>query len=285
MMAAIGEPMNLRHCASGILLFTAWLAPAAAQQAQPPKKRLLAIGAVEGWQHDATSHALATLWKLGQESGLWETYIRTDTQLITKKKLEANGKNLDYFDAVAFYTSGELKMDEEQRAALMQFVKQEGKGFIAIHSASDTFYKWPEYGEMVGGYFDLHPWNTFQAPVIVEDRSHPTTAHFPARLTVYDEIYQFKNFSRDRVRVLMRLDESKLDLKHKDVRRTDGDFAVTWVREFGKGRVFFSSFGHTIESWDRPDLQKMWLEAVKWCMRLTDGGAAPRPRSPLEEYR
>lgn len=270
--------MRFHSFASAFLLLAALLAPAAAQQTQAPRKRLLAIGAVEGWQHDATSHALATLWKIGQESGLWETYIRTDTQLITKKKLGANGKNLDYFDAIAFYTSGELKMDEEQRAALMQFVKEEGKGFIAIHSASDTFYKWPEYGEMVGGYFDLHPWNTFQAPVIVEDGAHPTSAHLPASFTIYDEIYQFKSFSRDRVRVLMRLDESKLDVKHKDVRRTDGDFAVTWVREFGQGRVFFSSFGHTIESWDRPDIQKMWLEAVKWCMKLTGGDATPRPR-------
>lgn len=263
-------------------LIVLWLAvplPASAQQTQAPRKRLLAIGAVEGWQHDATSHGLATLWKLGLDSGLWDTYIRTDTQLVTKKKLEANGKNLDYFDAIAFYTSGELKLDEEQRAALLSFVKDEGKGFIAIHSASDTLYKWPEYGEMVGGYFDLHPWNTFQAPVLVEDATHPTAAHFPRAFTVYDEIYQFRNFSRDRVRVLMRLDESKLDLKHKDVRRTDGDFAVTWVREYGNGRVFFSSFGHTIESWDRPDIQKMWLEAVKWCMKLTDGNATPRPRS------
>lgn len=270
--------MNICRFASGILLLSAMLSSASAQQAQPPKKRLLAIGAVEGFQHDATSHGLATLWKLGQESGLWETYIRTDTQLITKKKLEANAKNLDYFDAVAFYTSGELKMDEEQRAALMQFVKQDGKGFIAIHSASDTFYKWPEYGEMVGGYFDLHPWNTFQAPVIVEDRSHPASAHLPQAFTIYDEIYQFKDYSRGRVRVLMRLDESKLDLKNKGVRRTDNDFAVTWVREFGQGRMFFSSFGHTIESWDRPDIQKMWLEAVKWCMKLTNGDATPRPR-------
>lgn len=277
-MTAMGAAMKIRRFTSGILLASAMLATASAQQAQPPKKRLLAIGAVEGFQHDATSHALATLWKLGQESGLWETYIRTDTQLITKKKLEANAKNLDYFDAVAFYTSGELKMDEEQRAALMKFVKEDGKGFVAIHSASDTFYKWPEYGELVGGYFDLHPWNTFQAPVIVEDRSHPASAHLPAAFTIYDEIYQFKDFSRDRVRVLMRLDESKLDLKNKGVRRTDNDFAVTWVREFGRGRVFFSSFGHTIESWDRPDIQKMWLEAVKWCMKLTDGDATPRPR-------
>lgn len=270
--------MRFPRFASLCLVLGGVLVPAAAQQTQAPRKRILAIGAVEGFQHDATSHGLATLWKLGVESGLWETYIRTDTQLITQKKLEANAKNLDYFDAVAFYTSGELKLDEEQKTALLDFVRREGKGFIAIHSASDTLYGWPEYGEMVGGYFDLHPWNTFQAPVVVEDRTHPISAHFPAAFTVYDEIYQFKAFSRDRVRVLMRLDESKLDLKNKNVRRTDGDFAVSWIREYGKGRVFFSTFGHTIESWDRPDIQRMWLEAVKWCLGMTSGDATPRPR-------
>jgi hypothetical protein len=246
--------------------------------AQPARKKLLVIGAVKGFQHDATSHGMATIWKLGQDTGLWDTFIKTDTQLITKKKLGANAKNLDYFDAIAFYTTDELDLDDEQKAALLSFVKEDGKGFIGIHSALDTFYKWPEYGEMIGGYFDLHPWNTFEAPIVVEDSSHPAAAHLPKSFQTLDEIYQAKSFSRDRVRVLMRLDETKIDLKNKNVRRTDNDFAVTWVRNYGNGRVFYSTFGHTFESWNRPDMQKMWLEAVKWCLKLTEGDATPRPR-------
>ncbi len=125
-----------------------------AQQPQAPrKKRLLCIGAVKGFQHDATSHGLATLWKIGQETGLWDTYIRTDTQLVTKKKLGDNARNLDYFDAIAFYTTGELDMDASQKADLLRFVKEDGKGFIGIHSGIDTFYDWPEYGEMTGGSY------------------------------------------------------------------------------------------------------------------------------------
>lgn len=245
---------------------------------QAPRKKLLIVGATKGFQHDATSHGMGTIWKLGQESGLWDTYFKTDTQLLTKKKLGGNAKNLDFFDAVAFYTTGELDLDDEQKAALLSFVKEDGKGFIGIHSAIDTFYQWPEYGEMVGGYFDLHPWNTFEAPVIVEDPAHPAAAHLPKSFTTLDEIYQAKAFSRDRVRVLMRLDESKIDLKNKNVRRTDNDFAVAWVRNYGKGRVFYSTFGHTFESWNRADMQKMWLEAIKWCLKLTGGDATPRPR-------
>jgi hypothetical protein len=259
-------------------LLAALALPVCGQQAAPRKKRLLVIGAVEGFQHDATSHAMATLWKLGQESGLWETYIKTDVQLLTKKKLDGNAKNLDYFDAVAFYTTGELKMDDEQKAALMSFIKDDGKGFIGVHSAPDTFYKWPEYGEMLGGYFDGHPWNTFQAPVLLEDPTHPIVKHFPKEFTILDEIYQAKDYSREKSRVLLRMNENKLDMTKKGIKRTDKDFAIAWVKEYGKGRVFYSTLGHTEESWNDKNIQKMWLEAVKWSMKLTDGTAEPRPR-------
>jgi len=250
----------------------------AAQNQAPKKKKLLVVGAVKGFQHDATSHGMGVLWKFGQESGLWDTYFKSDTQLITKKKLGGNAKNLDYFDAIAFYTTGELDMDDEQKASLLAFVKEDGKGFIGVHSAPDTFYKWPEYGEMVGGYFDGHPWNTFNAPMIIEDSANPIVKHMPKEFTVYDEIYQAKDFSRDRVRVLMRMDESKLDMTKKGIKRPDKDWAVSWIRTYGNGRVFYSSLGRTEESWNRPDVQKMWLEAVKWTMKFTEGDATPRPR-------
>jgi type 1 glutamine amidotransferase len=261
-----------------LAIFLVSLTLVAPLSAQANKKRLLAIGEVKGFEHDAVSHALGTIWKIGQESGLYDTYIRTDTELITKKKLGRNAKNLDYFDAVFFYTSGELGMDDQQKADFLSFVRDEGKGFLAAHSANDTFYKWPEYGEMVGGYFDGHPWGQFQAPMIVEDSNFPAMKPFPGAFTIMDEIYQAREFSRERVRVLMRLDESKINLKQKGVNRTDGDFAVTWVRNYGKGRVFYCGLGHRAEVWDRADVQKMWLEAIKWAMGLIPGDATPRPK-------
>lgn len=253
------------------------LALAGACSAQA-KKKLLAIGAVKGFQHDAVSYALGTIWKIGQESKVYDTYIRTDTELITKKKLTANAKNLEFFDAILFYTSGELDMDESQKADFLSFIRDDGKGFVAVHSANDTFYKWPEYGDLVGGYFDGHPWNQFPAPIITEDRQFPATRHFPPSFTIVDEIYQAREYSRSKVRVLQSMDASKLDLTKKGVKRTDKDFAVTWVRNYGKGRVFFTSFGHREEVWDRPDIQKMFLEAIKWAMGLTQGDATPRPK-------
>ncbi len=255
----------------------ACLLPAANAQ-QPGRKRLLAIGEVKGYEHDSVSNALATMWKLGHDTGLWDTFIRTDTELVTKKKLENNTKNLDYFDAVLFYTTGELDMNDEQKAALLSFIRDDGKGFIGVHSAIDTFYKWPEYGEMIGAYFDEHPWGVFDAPVIVEDRQFPGMKHFPPRFVIRDEIYQPSSlFSRQRVRVLARLDASQLDLNNPRVHRKDRDFAVAWCRNYGKGRVFYSTFGHRDEVWDQPDIQKMYLEATKWAMGLVPGDATPSP--------
>lgn len=270
------DGMKLIRALSAVALAGALLAPLAAQ---PKRKKVLAIGQVKGFQHDSVSHALATLEQLGQESGLWDTYIRTDTQLLTKKKLGGNAKTLDYFDAVVFYTTGELDMDDSQKADLLAFVHDDGKGFVGVHSAIDTFYKWPEYGEMVGAWFDQHPWGTFQAPVIVEDPDFPGMSQFPRRFVILDEIYQpSKEFSREKLRVLMRLDASRLDLSNPRVHRADQDFAVTWVKNYGKGRVYYSTLGHVEASWDRPDVRKMWLEAMKWSLGMVPGSTTPRPK-------
>ncbi len=247
------------------------------------RKHLLAIGEVKGFQHDSVSHALATIERLGRESGLYDTYIRTDTQLVTKQKIAAgNAKNLNYFDAVVFYTTGELDMDDQQKKDLLSFVHDDGKGFVGVHSATDTFYKWPEYGEMIGGYFDQHPWGVFDAPVIVERPGFPAMKSFPKSFTIKDEIYQLKDWSRDKVDVLARLDASKLDLNNPRVHRTDKDFAVAWAKMYGNGRVFYSTFGHRDESWDRKDIQDMYLEAIKWAMGLTQAKIGPHAMAPSE---
>ena len=138
-----------------------------------PMKRLLIIAEEKGYRHEAVSHAVAILERLGRDTRVWTTTIRTDTEALTKRKLEYNAKNLDDFDAVLFYTGGELDMTSEQKEALLSFVRDDGKGFIGVHSATITFTSWPEYGEMIGGYFDEHPWGTFSAPIVVEDQSFP----------------------------------------------------------------------------------------------------------------
>lgn len=242
-------------------------------------KHILVIGETKGFEHDSIPDAMAAIYNMGHETGLWDTTLRTDTELLTKKKLDRNAKNLDYFDAIVFTsTTGELDMDDSQKADMMSFIKEDGKGFVGIHAALDTNYKWPEYGEMIGGWFDQHPWSTFNAPIINEDPSFPAVAHFPHEFVKYDEIYQPKEWSRDKVHVLLSLDPSRLDYNNNPrIHRTDHDFAVAWSKMYGKGRVFYSTLGHTEESWDDPDIRKMYFEAIKWVLGMTDGSTTPHP--------
>jgi hypothetical protein len=157
-----------------------------------PRKRVLAWADVRnGYQHDSISHAVATVERLGRQSGLYDTFIRTDSQLITKRAIAfgagtgiATGeafqaRNLDYFDAIFFFGVREIDLTPDQRADLMSFVKDDGKGFVAAHSAITSFFSWPEFGEMIGGRFDEHPWGITDATVVVEDTQFPAMRGFP----------------------------------------------------------------------------------------------------------
>jgi hypothetical protein len=105
-----------------------------AQPAAPAKKRLLIIGEEKGYRHEAVSHAMSTIERLGRQSGLWDTVIRADTECLTKKKLEYYAGNLNDFDAVLFYTGGTLEMDDQHKKDFLSFVHDDGKGFIGIHT-------------------------------------------------------------------------------------------------------------------------------------------------------
>jgi uncharacterized protein len=242
--------------------------------------------------HDAVSHAMATLERLGRESGAYVSYLRTDTVLVTKGEVwgtgdyakggprAARGRNLDYFDAVVFYTNGETEMTAQQKADLLAFVRDDGKGFVAVHTATASFYGWPEYGEMVGGFFDNHPWNVFDAPVIVERPDFPAMRHLPRELVLRDEMYQYRApYSRANVDVLARLDERKLELTNPNVKRSDQDFPIAWVKTYGNGRVFSSTLGHSDASWDDVRVQGIYLEGIKWVLRSTDAEVNPHPKT------
>jgi len=243
-------------------------------------KHVLVIGATKGFEHDSISAAMAAIYAMGHDSGLWDAELRTDTELITKKDLQRNAKNLNYFDVLIFAsTTGELDMDQSQKDDMMSFIKTDGKGFVGIHAALDTNYKWPEYGEMTGGWFDQHPWGTFNAPIINEDPEFPAVRHFPKAFVKYDEIYQPKDWSRDKVNVLLSLDPTKLDYANNPrIHRVDHDFPVAWTKMYGKGRVFYSTLGHTEEAWEDPDIRKMYFEAIKWALGMTEGSTASHSR-------
>jgi type 1 glutamine amidotransferase len=265
-----------------LLSFTvAGLLAGAVATAQTPakKKHILVIGQTKGFEHDSVPDAMGSVWKMGQDSDLWTTFMRTDTEWITKGAAGRNGKNLTYFDVLVFAsTTGEMDLTDQQKKDMMSFIHDDGKGFVGIHAALDTNYKWPEYGEMIGGWFNEHPWGTFNAPILNEGGDFPATKHFPKSMVKRDEIYQAKEWSRDKVNVLLRLDESKLDYNNPRVHREDHDFAVAWSKMYGKGRVFYSTLGHTNESWKDPDIYKMYFEAIKWTLGMTEGSTAPHAR-------
>ena len=229
-------------------------------------KNILFIGASQDWAHDSVSRAMYTMEKIGRESGLFSVRFHTDLEILTKQPLGSNKKNLNYFDAVMFFSQGDLPLDDHQKVDIMSFIREDGKGFLGVHSAVDSFRaSWPEYVEMVGGAFDNHPWNQ-EVRIRVEDRFFPAMKHFPETFKLTDEIYQLNRYLRGDKRVLMSLDVTSVDMDANGVHRTDLDFALAWVRYWGKGRVFVNLLGHNPAVWDRLDIQKMWLEAVRWVL-------------------
>jgi len=134
--------------------------------AQPSRKRILAWADVRyGYQHDSISHAIATIERLGRESGAYDTFIRTDSQLITKHPIslapgtqKATGEgtfnlhNLDYFDAIFFFGVREIELSPEQRADLLAFIRDDGKGLVVAHSctfrrSAGRFIRWNEQND------------------------------------------------------------------------------------------------------------------------------------------
>jgi type 1 glutamine amidotransferase len=176
---------------------------------------------------------------------------------------------------------------DEQRKALFAFVKG-GKAFAGAHCAADTFYKVPEYGEMVGAYFDGHPW-TQEVHVNVEDDKHPATAHLGQSFQISDEIYQFRApYDRTKLHVLLSLDTGSVDLAKPEVHRKDKDFALAWCRDYDKGRVFYTALGHRPELWKDERYLTMLDGGFRWAMRMTGrsrGGAWRRERGGRGEGR
>ena len=109
-------------------------------------------------------------------------------RLLMEEWIEDTEKTLNDFDAVLFYTGGTLEMDEQKKADFLSFVHDDGKGFIGMHSAAITFAQWPAYVEMLGGFYDEHPWNTFDAPIVVEDGAFPGMQSWKPSFTLTDEI-------------------------------------------------------------------------------------------------
>lgn len=132
---------------------------------------------------------------------------------------------------------------------------------------------------MLGAYFVNHPWGANSDPVTikVEDKKHPSTQMLGDSWTIQDEIYQFKEpYSRKNLHILLSLDTTKTDTdKDNLLHGKDGDYAVAWCRNEGKGRVFYTSLGHREDVWTNPTYQAHLLGGIRWALGLEPGDATP----------
>jgi type 1 glutamine amidotransferase len=221
--------------------------PDAIAQPPPPNAiRVLMVTTTAGFRHDSIDTARMALATLAATTGEFRVTSTEDLSTLTASGLAA-------YDVLFFaLTSGELPLTADQRAAILAFVSG-GGGFLGAHSATDTLYGWPEYGEMVGAYFREHPW-TQQGTVVVEDASHPAAAGVGNQFSITEEFYTFQTNPRPRVQVLLRLDAASVG--------TTGDYPLAWARSHGRGRVYYNALGHFSSTWLDARFQRQLRGAI-----------------------
>lgn len=252
------------------------------EKTDPPRKpvRLLMITQSAGFKHgsvtrkaDLLSPAERAITDLGISSGLFRAECSQDcAQDFTKERLQN-------FDLVLFYTTGKLPIAEaDLDYFLNDWLKQKGHGFIGTHSAADTYNDYRPYWDMIGGTFDGHPWNADATVTItVHDQDHPASRPWGAEFTIQDEIYQFKNWQPEKVRVLMSLNMAKTSLK------MPRHVPILWVKEYGEGKVMHMSLGHREDVWTNEKYMESLLGGIKWMIGLEKGDAKPNPELSAEQ--
>src|SRR5215831_17584523 len=223
--------------------------------AQDRPARILYFTHSAGYRHEVIPASREILRQIGETPPRFEVVASEDVSVFTEE-------NLRRFGAVMFFTTGEVPMNEPQKRAFIDFVRG-GGGFLGVHSATDTFYRWPEYGKLIGGYFDQHPWHE-AVRIDVADRSDPLVAFIGPSLALSDEIYQIRDFDARGSHVLLRLDPASVDLSRDNVHRHPYGWPLAWTRSFGSGRVFYTALGHEEAVWRDSRYQMLLRNAVLW---------------------
>jgi type 1 glutamine amidotransferase len=203
-----------------------------------------------GFRHDSIPAGIAAIQSLAAQHCF--------TTEASENPADFNPANLARFRVVIFLlTTGDI-LDPMQQLAFEQWLSA-GKGWVGVHSASDTEYTWPFYGQMLGGaYFSGHP-NVQQASIIIENAAHPSTSFLPTVWVRTDEWYNFQVNPRPSVQVLARIDESTY---------TGGtmgpDHPIAWFHTLQGGQVFYTAGGHTIQSYTEPLFVQHLAGAILW---------------------
>ncbi len=245
-------------------------------------RKLLVYSVTRGYRHKSIPTGQAALRILGQKTGAYEAVISDDMD-------NFEPGTIDQFDAICFLNTTQdvfkpakqewntmspeqrkaaLEKEERLKESLMQFLEG-GKGFIGIHAATDTYYTWQEFGEMIGGYFDGHPWNAGTPVSIMVEKGqeqHACCAHLEGEnLNFKEEIYQFKApYDPKKLHMLLRLDPEQTDISKG--KRADKDYGVSWIKHHGKGRVFYCSLGHNDHIYANQKVLQHYLKGIQWAL-------------------
>jgi type 1 glutamine amidotransferase len=243
------------------------------------ERKMLVLNLCHDFYHNSIPLIDAALVMMGEKTGAYKATISSDLK-------DLNAENLKQYDAICLNNTTQLKIEDDQKAALLDFVKS-GKGLIGIHAASDNFADWPEGAAMVGGLFDGHPWGGGGTwAVKIDEPNHPLNKSFGGKgFMCKEEIYKIKGaYSRDKMRVLV-----TLDMEHgvNKMGREDGDNAISWIQPVEKGRSFYSSFGHNNAVVQTPSILQHWLDGFQYALgdlKCDDSPSAkldPQPKPAL----
>ncbi|MFT4559764.1 MAG: type 1 glutamine amidotransferase [Planctomycetaceae bacterium] len=249
--------------------------------AEDKKAKVLFVSQSAGYRHGSVNRqekelapAEIAMTQLGQQTGLFEVHCTQDCAADFTKE------NLQKYDMVMFYTTGKLPIAEADLDYFFkEWLTQKGHGVVGFHSATDTFKDYKPYWDMIGGSFNGHPWGSgTTVTVAVHEPNHPAMKAFGgASFEIKDEIYQYKNWQPEKVRVLMSLDMSKCKPSKPY------HVPVAWVKEYGKGRMFYTNLGHNNGTWTDLRFLASVTGGVRWVMGLEEADATPNPELSAKE--
>ena len=226
------------------------------------------------------------LEQMGKRTGAYEAVFSNDLDNLKYDHIRQ-------FDAVYLNnTVGMIFVDPEVREGLTRFVR-EGGGLGGNHGTSHASMDWPEFHEMIGVVRGIHRENTEKAWVKIDDPSSPLTVPFEGKEFLYmDEFFRFPTppYSRDKLHVLLSMDVAKTDMNQGrpcqwPCVRPDHDYAVSWIRNYGKGRVFFTILGHQPTLFTTPSLADYFLRGIQFMLGDLEADAAPRVHTHPDKYR
>ena len=197
--------------------------------------------------------------------GVFDVTVTQDGSVISRE-------NLSRFDAVVFFTA--INPPGVDKEGLLEWIRK-GGAFTGIHSTANTFQNFAPFGEMLGAYYDRRPWRTRESPqtkvrIRVEDKDHPATRHFGDSFEIADDIYQFKNFDRSAVRLLLSLDPQSLDRSNPKMNAEDKHLPVSWSKAYGEGRVFYTALGDWEPTWKDPAYRMHLTKGIQWTMKQAE---------------